>query len=131
MSAMDSRLDQLSTLPQKDKSAAYISLLNETFASPRDPSLSRNVHALVEHLITHDPGIIVGRQVLSELVQKLTDGTIGDTDVRKEIVQDVFATVQPRLTTYEEQVSRYHNLQFFSWSFQPAILLALGQPAQI
>jgi len=101
---MDSKLAHLSTLPQKDKGPAYLSLLSDTFNNPSSPSLSQDIHALVDHLISQDPGIIIGRQVLSDLVQRLTSGTISDVEVRKSIIQDALEVIQPRLTTYEEQV---------------------------
>ena len=102
---MDKKLAQITTVPQKDKGPAYQALLTELFADPSSPHIAQGVHAFIEHLVTQDPGIIVGRQILAELVRNLSSLPAGDPDIRKSIIEDVLATVQPRLTTYEEQVS--------------------------
>ncbi|KZV71694.1 hypothetical protein PENSPDRAFT_684331 [Peniophora sp. CONT] len=92
---MCAKLGQLSALAQKDKGVAYLSLLSEVFSDPTPSSIAPSIHALVEHVITTDPGIIVGRQFFTELVTKLTDGSIADTEVRKTIIQDVLNILQP------------------------------------
>jgi hypothetical protein len=102
--AMDQKLAQLSALNQKDKGPAYLSLLSDTFSSQGNPNIAHDVHALVDHLINQDAGIIAGRQVLTELVKSLTSTAIPDTELRKAIVQDVLSVVQLRATSYEEQV---------------------------
>ncbi|KAI0028470.1 hypothetical protein K488DRAFT_80667 [Vararia minispora EC-137] len=103
---MDSRLAHLSSLSQKDKGPAYLAISSDIFSNPSGPSFAQDVHALVYHFISQDPGIIVGRQVLSDLVQRLTSPAIVDAELRKSIIQDVLNLVQPRLTTYEEQVNQ-------------------------
>jgi COP9 signalosome complex subunit 4 len=108
---MDGKIQALSALPQKDKGSAFLSLLSDIFSDPSSQSIAQDIHALVDHLISQDPGIIVGRQVLSDLVQRLSSPAISDLELRKSIIQDVLDLVQPRLTTYEEQARRPYRLR--------------------
>ncbi len=101
---MDQQLAQLSVLNQKDKGAAYLSLLSSIFSPQGDPSIAHDIHALVDHLINQDAGIIAGRQVLTDLIKGLTSTNIPNTELRKAIVEDVLSVVQLRATSYEEQV---------------------------
>jgi COP9 signalosome complex subunit 4 len=120
---MESKLTQYSALPQKDKGLAFISLIPEILAQA-DPA--KDIHTLVDTLINHDNvGLVVGRQVLSELVKVLGEGTIRDHDLRKRVVEETLATVQPRIVSYEEQVTD-STLPFASTS-SPAV----GQRSQI
>ena len=58
---------------------------------------------LVDTVVNHDNvGLVVGRQVLSGLVRILGEGTIKDLELRKRVVVDTLATVQPRIVSYEE-----------------------------
>ncbi|KAI9508921.1 hypothetical protein F5148DRAFT_1191456 [Russula earlei] len=102
---MDHKLAQLSALNQKDKGPAYLSLLSAIFSSHGNANIAHDIHALVDHLINQDAGIIAGRQVLTELVKGLTSTAIPNTELRKEIVEDVLSVVQLRATSYEEQVN--------------------------
>ena len=45
--------------------------------------------------------------LLTELVKALSEGKINDTELRKTIVKDVLELIQPRIVTYEEQVSTH------------------------
>jgi COP9 signalosome complex subunit 4 len=101
---MDQKLAQLSVLNQKDKGAAYLSLLSSIFSPQGDPNIAHDIHALVDHLINQDAGIIAGRQVLTDLIKGLTSTNIPNTELRKAIVEDVLSVVQLRVTSYEEQV---------------------------
>jgi COP9 signalosome complex subunit 4 len=101
---MDQKLAQLSTLNQKDKGTAYLSLLSRIFTSQGGNNIARDLHVLVDHLINQDAGIIAGRQVLTELVKSLTSATIPDRELRKAIVEDILSIIQLRATSYEEQV---------------------------
>ena len=104
--SMDQKFAKFDTLNQKDKGAAYLSLLSDIFTTSNGPQLIQDIHILVDHVVNQDnAGFIVGRQVLSELVKILNEGGISNLDLRKQIVEDILATVQPRLTSYEEQVS--------------------------
>jgi len=102
---MEGKLAQYSILAQKDKGPAFISLILEIVAQ-QDPTLiSKDIHTLVDTLINQDNiGLVVSRQVLSELVKILGGGTIKNHELRKCVVKDILATVQPRIVSYEEQV---------------------------
>ena len=101
---MDQKLAQLSVLNQKDKGAAYLSLLSGIFSPQGNANIAHDVHALVDHLINQDAGIIAGRQVLTDLIKGLNSTAILNTELRKAIVEDVLSVVQLRATSYEEQV---------------------------
>jgi COP9 signalosome complex subunit 4 len=103
---MESKLGQLTSLSQKDKGPAYLSLLSEILARPDAPSVPADLHTLVDTVVNQDTvGLVVGRQVLSELVKILGEGAIKDAEQRKRIVEDTLATIQPRIVSYEEQVN--------------------------
>ena len=100
---MEAKLSQISTLSQKDKGPAFIALIPEIL-SQQGPSLAQDLHALVDTVVNQDSvGLVVGRQVLSELVKILGDGAIKNVELRKRVVEDTLATVQPRIVSYEEQ----------------------------
>ncbi|KDR83705.1 hypothetical protein GALMADRAFT_236048 [Galerina marginata CBS 339.88] len=102
---MEAKLTQFSTLSQKDKGPAFISLIPEIL-SQSGPSVAKDLHTLVDTVVNQDSvGLVVGRQVLSELVKILGEGAIKDVDLRKRVVEDTLATVQPRIVSYEEQVN--------------------------
>lgn len=101
---MEAKLSQYSTLGQKDKGPAFISLIPEILSQPTD-DLAKDLHTLVDTVVNQDSvGLVVGRQVLSELVKLLGEGVIKDSDLRKRLVEDTLNTVQPRIVSYEEQV---------------------------
>ncbi|KAI0053538.1 hypothetical protein FA95DRAFT_1600689 [Auriscalpium vulgare] len=104
---MDQKLALLSTLNQKDKGTAYLSLLSDVYSNPDAPHIVQDTRAVIEHLMSQDSGIIVGRQVLSELVKYLGGPAVVNTDTRKRILEDVLNIVQPRLASYEEQVNLF------------------------
>ncbi|KAJ3576167.1 hypothetical protein NP233_g579 [Leucocoprinus birnbaumii] len=103
---MESKLAQYSALAQKDKGPAFISLIPEILAQPDPAVISNDIHTLVDTVINQDNiGLVVGRQVLSELVKVLAEGGIKDHELRKRVVEGTLATVQPRIVSYEEQVN--------------------------
>jgi COP9 signalosome complex subunit 4 len=102
---MDKTLAQFAALSQKDRGTAYLSLLSEIFSRPSSASTAADLHTLVDTVINQDNvGLVVGRQVLSELVRMLGEGIVKDNELRRRIVEDTLATVQRRLVSYEEQV---------------------------
>ena len=102
---MEAKLAQFSTLSQKDKGPAYISLIPQILAQPPE-TIAKDLHTLVDTVVNQDAGgLVVGRQVLSELVKVLGEGAIKDAELRKRVVEDTLATVQPRIVSYEEQAS--------------------------
>jgi COP9 signalosome complex subunit 4 len=104
---MDSRLAQFAALNQKDKAPAYLSLVSEILARQDQSLIAPDLHTLVETVV-QDAGIVVGRQVLSELVRNLGTGSISDHNLRKRVVEETLSTLQPRIVSYEEQV-RFHD----------------------
>jgi COP9 signalosome complex subunit 4 len=103
---MDRKLAEFSSLSQKDKGPAFISLIPEILTRATPSTVVADLHTLVDTVVNQDSvGLVVGRQVLSELVKILGEGTIKDVDLRKRVVEDTLATVQPRIVSYEEQVS--------------------------
>ena len=107
---MEAKLNQFSSLSQKDKGPAFISLISEIL-SQSDTEVSKDLHTLVDTVVNQDNvGLVVGRQVLSELVKILGEGAIKDLELRKRVVVDTLATVQPRIVSYEEQVSPVSRL---------------------
>jgi COP9 signalosome complex subunit 4 len=107
---MESRLAQCTALSQKDKGPAYLSILLELLSGQNQTCIAEDLHTLVDTVVNQDTvGLVVGRQVLSELVKILGEGTIKNTQLRKRIVEDTLATVQPRIVSYEEQVGRDSN----------------------
>lgn len=102
---MDAKLSHLATLAQKDKTPAYLTLLSETLSRPDTPSLPADLHLLIDAVANPDlVGLVTGRQVISELVRSIGAGAITNHDIRKRVVEDALATLQPRIASYEEQV---------------------------
>lgn len=101
---MESKLSQISSLSQKDKGPAFIALASEILSSS-GPNVARDLQTLVATVVNQESvGLVVGRQVLSELVKSLGEGAIQDAGVRKRVVEDTLQTIQPRIVSYEEQV---------------------------
>jgi COP9 signalosome complex subunit 4 len=102
---MDSRLAQLASLSQRDKGPAYVAVLNDVFANQPSPSFLADLHTLVDTVVNQDAGgLVVGRQVVSELVKAVTEGIVQNSDVKKQILQDTLNLVQPKIVSYEEPV---------------------------
>jgi COP9 signalosome complex subunit 4 len=108
---MDDKLAQLSALPQKDRGAAFIALIHDILARTDQSTVAADLHSLVNTVVNQDSvGLVVGRQVLSELVKILGDGAVKSPELRKTIVEGTLATIQPRIVSYEEQASADHPL---------------------
>lgn len=97
---------QLSSISaQKDKSTAYSELLQTILNLPQN-QIPAALLTYVSLIVNRDqPGIVVARQVLSELVAALEKNKVEDRETRKKLIEDVLDTLQPRLVSYEEQVS--------------------------
>ncbi|TFK56008.1 hypothetical protein OE88DRAFT_1652571 [Heliocybe sulcata] len=103
---MDQTLAQYASLGQKDKAPAYLSLLQETLSHPDQSRLAADIHTIVDHVVNNDSvGPVVGRQVLADLAKALGAAAIKDSAIRRQVVEDTLAVVQPRLVSYEEQVN--------------------------
>lgn len=101
---MDGHLANISSLGQKDKAPAYTSLLRDTLASPNEATVGADLHAFVDAVVNQD-NLLVGRQILAEVVKALGDGAIKSAELKKVIVQDIIGITLPKLVSYEEQVS--------------------------
>ena len=102
---MDSRLAQLASLPQRDKGPAYVAVLNDLFAAKSSQSFLTDLHTLIDTVVNQDAGgLVVGRQVVSELVKAVTEGAFKDPEVKKRILQDTLNLIQPKIVSYEEHV---------------------------
>jgi COP9 signalosome complex subunit 4 len=109
---METKLTHLATLAQKDKTPAYLSLLSETLSRTDPSSLPADLHLLIDAVANPEiVGLVTGRQVISELVKSIGAGAITDHDVRKRVVEDALATLQPRIASYEEQVRKRAPIQ--------------------
>ncbi|CAE6484220.1 unnamed protein product [Rhizoctonia solani] len=97
---------QLSSISaQKDKSSAYSELLQNILNLPQD-QIPAALLTYVGLIVNRDqPGIVVARQVLSELAGALEKNKVEDREARKKVIQDVLDTLQPRLVSYEEQTA--------------------------
>lgn len=103
---MESRLAQFATLNQKDKATAYQSLLAEVLAQEDQSNLHAEIHTLIDNAVNQESvGLVISRGILSELVKALSEGKVRNTEQRKRIVEDTLSIVQPRIVSYEEQVS--------------------------
>ncbi|CAK5275626.1 unnamed protein product [Mycena citricolor] len=98
---MDSKLAQLAgSVPQKDKGAGFITLVNEILARPpaEQASVVSDIHKVIDTVVNQDSvGLVVGRQVLSDFVKVLGDGLVKSTELRKSLVEDILSIVQPRI----------------------------------
>ncbi|KAJ7507847.1 hypothetical protein B0H11DRAFT_2153410 [Mycena galericulata] len=103
---MDAKLAQVRGVGQKEQGAAFIALIHEILARTDQAAVVPDLHALVDTVVNHDSvGLVVGRQVLSELVKILGEGVVKNPELRKTLVEDTLATIQPRIVSYEEQVN--------------------------
>ena len=113
---MDSRLAQLASLSQRDKGPAYVTVLNDLFANQSSQSFLADLHTLVDTVVNQDSGgLVVGRQVVSELVKAVTEGIVQNSDVKKQILQDTLNLVQPKIVSYEEPV------EWLSYDYPPPL----------
>jgi COP9 signalosome complex subunit 4 len=103
---MESALAQFASLSQKDKGAACLTLLSEILSRSDQSDIPKDLQTLITNVVNQDSAsLVVGRQVLSELVKALEERVIIDRDLRKLVVQETLAAVRPRTVSYEEQVS--------------------------
>ena len=117
MQEVETKLSQFSALSQKDKGPAYQALLSDILARPHPTSIPSDLHIFVNAVVNQDnAGLVVGRQVLSELVRMLGEGIIKDHELRKRVVEDTLAIVQPRIVSYEEQVRHFIGNRLQVWS---------------
>nr|CAG8665840.1 7879_t:CDS:2 [Entrophospora candida] len=105
MSTISERLTSISTIPsQKDKTAEYRSLLDSILSSADDDKdFKTNLETFVDHILHEQVGHVISRQVLSDFT--LGVDKIADRELKKQILHFVLNKVQPRLVSFEEQIS--------------------------
>ncbi|KAK7049492.1 hypothetical protein VNI00_001390 [Paramarasmius palmivorus] len=129
---MESQLAQISSLDNKSKPQALLAIINSITSRTDTSQVATDLHTIVDYVINQESvGLVVGRQVLSEFVKMLGEGAIADPEVKKRVVEDTIDTVQPKLVSYEEQVStlRFQLADILEneeeWSEAARILMAV------
>jgi len=114
---MDAKIAHCLSQGQKDKASAFTSLLSEVLSSPDHDTISPNLKALVDAVVNQESvGLVVGRQVLSELVKLLGEKIVQDHDRHKSLVEETLEVVQPRIVSYDEQVCLLSSpLWVYAW----------------
>lgn len=93
-------------------------MLNETIAI--STSLLKDLALFLDAIIAESTGQVIARQVLTEYVAKITDlKEISDRELIKEVMAMSLEKIQPKVSTFEEQVSSY---SFFCYMFSSAFL---------
>src|SRR4051812_16222680 len=97
---MDAKLSELASVTvQRTKATGYLTLLEENLHN------KQNVMQIVQEVVAKDHvGLVIGRQVISELVKCLETKQIKDDEARREIIQSTLDILQPRIVSYDEQV---------------------------
>ncbi|KAK4050963.1 hypothetical protein OIV83_003092 [Microbotryomycetes sp. JL201] len=98
---MDAQLQKLASLPQKERTQAYIGTIDDTFK--KSTNLVSDVAALLDHVLQPDFAQIVAQQALAELVAHIK--LVSDHDTRKQLLKDALDRTHTRATQYEEQIS--------------------------
>ncbi|GAA5950086.1 hypothetical protein JCM21900_004591 [Sporobolomyces salmonicolor] len=127
---MEAELARISNLPQKDKSQAYSSLLSQTLGS--SSSLESDLGQWLSVIVGSDFPQIVARQVLADYVAKV--GEIQDREQRKEVMRRSLEKLQPRVSSFEEQVctlrEQYADLLEADEEFPEAAKVLIGIPLE-
>ncbi|BGP26256.1 COP9 signalosome complex subunit 4 [Rhodotorula toruloides] len=127
---MDAELERISNLPQKDKSQAYLALLDQTLSSSK--SLPTDLSQWLSVVVGSDFPQIVARQVLDGYVAKLPE--IRDRETRKELLNRSVQLLQPRVTSFEEQLCKlrehYGDLLEQDEEFPEAAKVLIGIPLE-
>ncbi|KAK4702605.1 COP9 signalosome complex subunit 4, partial [Phenoliferia sp. Uapishka_3] len=124
---MQSNLNQISALGQKDKTQAYLSLLDSTLSDTTN--LLQNLSLFLDAILSDSLAQIVARPCLTEYVAKLESI---EPEMRREVMSMSIAKMQPRVTSFEEQVStvreRYAELLIEDEDFSGAAKCLIGIP---
>lgn len=95
-SSISSQLTAIQSVPQKEKTQAYLNLFSTVLSSADAASVARDVHAILSDALTSSStaGQVVQRQVLSSFAERLKEGVVGDAELKKRIVEDAIETAQ-------------------------------------
>ncbi|KAG8832913.1 hypothetical protein FRC17_000355 [Serendipita sp. 399] len=98
---MDDQLAKLATITvQRNKATAYQELFEKNLGN------KENLIKLVKNVVTEDHvGLVIGRQIISELVKALETKQISNDETRREIIEKTLEILQPRIVSYDEQVT--------------------------
>lgn len=98
---MDKRLAELATVTvQRNKAQGYQTLLEENLKN------KENVIKIVKNVVTQDHvGLVIGRQIISDLVKALETKQISDDDARRDIIQQTLEILQPKVVSFDEQAT--------------------------
>ena len=127
--------------------ATYLAFLNQLLSQPASavsaPVLRQKLAEYLDEAVFSDAnsqggGLVVGRQVLSDFSQALSDVAKGSNnsggaadgdqvmkeeedepaimseDLRREVLEDALEKIQPRVLSFEEQVSSYRSESMIS-----------------
>ena len=108
-STVSNQLSSIQSVPQKEKAQAYLALLSTALAGTDAASVARDVHAILSDALTTSStaGQVVQRQVLSSFADRLKEGAVANTELKKRVVEDAIGTAQASggAAALEEQVS--------------------------
>ena len=107
---MDQRLAELATVTvQRNKAQGYQTLLEENL------NKKENVIKIVKNVVTQDHvGLVIGRQIISDLVKAVETKQISDDGTRRDIIQQTLEILQPKVVSFDEQVS-YSSAQMMQF----------------
>ncbi|GAA5847919.1 hypothetical protein JCM9279_003491 [Rhodotorula babjevae] len=130
---MDSELSRIASLPQKDRTAAYLSLLSTTLTSASSlPAVESDLAQWLGTVSAPDFPQIVARQVLDGFVAQLTE--VSDRETRKGLLKGALELLQPRVTSFEEQIctlrEQYADLLEQDEEFPEAARVLIGIPLE-
>ncbi|RUS23372.1 PCI domain-containing protein [Endogone sp. FLAS-F59071] len=97
------RLTEIQLADQKNRPAEYRALLEAILASQDQPAIVKDLQTFLDAVIHEQVGLVVSRQVLSDFCS-LVDG-IRDIETRKEVLKYAIERIQPRVVSFEEQMS--------------------------
>ncbi|ORY76849.1 hypothetical protein BCR35DRAFT_292361 [Leucosporidium creatinivorum] len=127
---METQLQKIAALPQKDKTAACLSLLSSTLSS--SSSLEADLTLFLDAVLHADFPQIVARQTLTEYVANLK--SIADQETRKQVMAMSLPKMQQRVTTFEEQVcslrEQYAELLENDEEYSEAAKVLMGIPLE-
>ncbi|GAA6037358.1 hypothetical protein JCM8097_008528 [Rhodosporidiobolus ruineniae] len=130
---MDPELSRISSLPQKDKSAAYLSLLSTTLSTPSSPALVPSLRSWLSTVAAPDFPQIVARQVLDGFADTVVKA-VQDREIRKEVLKTCTEVLQPRATSFEDLVctlrEQYAQLLEEDEEFPEAAKVLIGIPLE-
>ncbi|CAG8565382.1 11484_t:CDS:2 [Racocetra fulgida] len=104
MSDSETRLAAIASIPsQKDKTTEYRALLETILTSTGETVLAADLEKFVDHIVQEQVGLVISRQILTEFV--LGIDKIGNSAIKKRVLNFALNKVQPRVVSFEEQIS--------------------------